>query len=211
MQRTACAKPDLETYTLLLNALLNKFHKFPTCYVYLRGVKSLAKQMKASGVVPDGFVMNMIIKAFAKCLEVDEAIRIFREMGCLYGIEPNGYTYSYLINGLCEKGRVNEGLGFFKEMRDKGLVPKRSSYMILICCLAMERRFQEATDIVLNMMCQSMSPDFLTYKTLLEELCRDGNGDYAFELLELYRKKDCLMDEKTYNKLLNGLHYLNQE
>jgi pentatricopeptide repeat protein len=121
-------KPTLETYTLLLNSLLRKFNKLNVCYMYLHSVRSLAKQMKAVDVIPDTFVLNMIIKAYAKCLEVDEAIRGFREMG-LYGCEPNAYTYGYIAKGLCEKGRVGKGLEFYKEMREKSLVPRSSTYI----------------------------------------------------------------------------------
>ncbi|KAJ6710983.1 hypothetical protein OIU74_011780 [Salix koriyanagi] len=76
--------------------------------------------MKASGVIPDTFVLNMIIKAYAKCLEVDEAVRVFREMG-LYGCEANAYSYGYLVKGLCGKERSGQGLGFYKEMKGKGV------------------------------------------------------------------------------------------
>ncbi|KAL3531067.1 hypothetical protein ACH5RR_010389 [Cinchona calisaya] len=203
-------KPSLETYTLLLNSLLRKFNRLNVCYVYLHAVRSLTKQMKASGVIPDSFVLNMIIKAYSKCLELDEAIRVFREMG-LYGCEPNAYTYSYIAKGLCEKGRVNQGLGFFKEMKGKSLVPKRSTYVILICSLALERRFEAAIEIAFDMLSNSLSPDFLTYKTLLEELCRDGRGNDALELLQEMRKKDSFMNEKTYSALTNVLHFLNRE
>ncbi|KZV25722.1 pentatricopeptide repeat-containing protein mitochondrial-like [Dorcoceras hygrometricum] len=209
MTKSEDAKPNLETYTLLLNCLLKKFDRLNVCYVYLHAVRSLAKQMKAYGVIPDSFVLNMIIKAYSKCLEMDEAIRFFREMG-LYGCEPNAYTFSYIAKGLCEKGRVNQGLGFYKEMREKGLVPKGSTYMILICSLAMERRFQDAIEALFDMLGNSMSPDLLTYKTLLEEMCRDGRGNYAFELVEEFRKQDSTMNEKTYCTLLNGLHFLSR-
>ncbi|KAL6576768.1 hypothetical protein OROMI_011044 [Orobanche minor] len=206
MLKSEDAKPDLETYALLLNSLLRKFDKLNVCYVYLHAVRSLAKQMKASGVIPDTFVLNMIIKAYAKCLEVDDAIRVFREMG-LYGCEPNAFTYSYLAKGLCEKGRVHQGLGFYREMRGKGLVPKASSYLILICSLAMDRMFDDAIETTFDMLRNSMSPDILTYKTLLGEMCRDGRGNDALELLEGFRKRDSSMNEKTYNSLLNGLHF----
>ncbi|XP_052184190.1 pentatricopeptide repeat-containing protein At3g25210, mitochondrial [Diospyros lotus] len=210
MLKSDDTKPSLETYTLLLNALLRRFNKLNVCYVYLHAVRSLTKQMKASGVIPDTFVLNMIVRAYSKCLEVDEAVRVFREMG-LYGCEPNAYTYSYIVRGLCEKGRVNQGLGFYKEMKGKDLVPKGSAYMILICSLAMEQRFEDATGIVFDMLGNHMAPDLLTYKTLLEELCREGRGNDALELLEELKKKDTMMNERTYKMLLNGLHSLNQE
>ncbi|KAK9281710.1 hypothetical protein L1049_004614 [Liquidambar formosana] len=204
MLKSEDCKPTLETYTLLLNSLLRRFNKLNVCYIYLHTVRSLTKQMKASGVIPDTFILNMIIKAYSKCLEVDEAIRVFREMG-LYGCEPNAYTYGYLAKGLCEKGRVNQGWVFYKEMRGKGFVPSGSTYMILICSLSLERRLEDAIDVVFDMLGKNMAPDLLTYRTLLEELCREGRGDDAFELLEKIRKMDRLMADKTYKTLLDGL------
>ena len=182
-------RPTLETYALLLNSLLRRFNTKTVCYVYLRSVRSLSRQMKACGVIPDTFVLNLIIKAYSKCLEVDEALQVFREMG-LYGCEPNAYTYGYVAKGLCEKGRVDEGLGFYKEMRGKGLVPSNSTFMIVVCSLALERRYEDASEVVFDMLSNSMSPDLLTYKTLLEGLCRDGKGDEAFDLLENFRSRD---------------------
>lgn len=210
MLNSVDCKPSLETYTLLFNSLLRRFNKLNVCYIYLHTVRSLTKQMKASGVIPDTFVLNMIIKAYSKCLEVDEAIKVFREMG-LYGCEPNAYTYGYIAMGLCEKGRVSQGLAFYREMRTKDLVPSSSTYMILICSLSIERRYEDATNILFDMLGNSMAPDLLTYKTLLEGLCGEGKGNDAFELLEELRKKDSWMGEKTYKTLVKGLHFLNQE
>ncbi|XP_028807363.1 pentatricopeptide repeat-containing protein At3g25210, mitochondrial [Neltuma alba] len=210
MLKSEDCKPTLETYSLLFNSLLRRFNKLNVCYVYLHAVRSMTKQMKASGVIPDTFVLNMIIKAYAKCLEVDEAIRVFHEMG-LYGCEPNAYTYGYIAKGLCEKGRVNQGLGFFKEMRGKCLVPSTSTYVIIICSLALERRFEDAIEIVFDMLGNSRSPDQLTYKTVLEGLCREGRGNEAFELLDEWRNRDISMNDKTYKILLNGLHFLSRE
>ncbi|XP_065873109.1 pentatricopeptide repeat-containing protein At3g25210, mitochondrial [Euphorbia lathyris] len=205
MLKSNDCKPTLETFTLLLNSLLRRFNKLSVCYIYLHSVRSLTKQMKASGVIPDTFALNMIIKAFSKCLEMDEAIKVFREMG-LYGCQPNAYSYGYIVKGLCEKERVTQGLGFYKEMKSKQLVPGGGAYMILICGLAMERRYKEAVEVLFDMLENSMSPDLLTYKTVLEGFCREGKMDEAFELLEECRKRDGLMSQKTYKILLNSLH-----
>nr|KYP45163.1 hypothetical protein KK1_033296 [Cajanus cajan] len=204
------SKPNLETYSLLFNSLLRRFNKLNVCYVYLHAVRSLTKQMKASGVIPDTFVLNMIIKAYAKCLEVDEAIRVFREMG-LYGCEPNAYSYGYIARGLCEKGRVDQGLRFYKEMRGKGLVPSTSTYVIIVSSLALERRFEDAIEVMFDMLGKHRSPDHLTYKTVLEGLCREGRADEAFELLDECKKRDASMGEKMYKALLNELYVVCRE
>ncbi|KAJ7969194.1 Pentatricopeptide repeat [Quillaja saponaria] len=92
MLKSEDCKPTLKTYSLVFNSLVRRFNKLNVSYVYLHAVRSLTKQMKASGVIPDTFVLNMIIKAYAKCLDVDEAIRVFGGMG-LYGCESNAYRY----------------------------------------------------------------------------------------------------------------------
>ncbi|KAL9228359.1 hypothetical protein vseg_003949 [Gypsophila vaccaria] len=200
--------PDLDTYTMLFTVLLKKFTKLNVSYVYLNSVRSLRKQMKLFGVVPDVYVLNLIIKAYAKCLEVDEAVRVFREMG-LYGCEPNKYSYSYLVKGFCEKGRVFEGLKLFREMREKGLVGTSSAWMVLVCSLALERQFVVAVEVLRDMIGNEMSPDMLTYRTLFDEMCRDGKGNDAVELLEEFRGKDLKMVDKNYKALLNSLHFVN--
>ena len=55
------------------------------------------EQMK----VLDTFGQNMIIEAYSRCFEVDEAIKFFREMG-LYGCQPNAYTCGYIATRLWE-------------------------------------------------------------------------------------------------------------
>jgi pentatricopeptide repeat protein len=139
---------------------------------------------------------------------LDEAIRVFREMG-LYACEPNGYSCSYIAKGLCEKGRVEQGFGFYKEMRVKSLVTSTSAYVIIVCSLALERRFEDAIEVMFDMLSNSRSPDHLTYnKTVLEGLCREGRVDDAFELLDECKKRDFYMNEKMYKTLFNDLQFV---
>ncbi|KAK8541591.1 hypothetical protein V6N13_137807 [Hibiscus sabdariffa] len=91
-------------------------------------------------------------------------------------------------------------------MREKGLVPKGSAYMILICSLAMEQRLDDAVDVTYDMLGNSMAPDLLTYKTVLQELCRGGRSKDAFGLLEEWKKRDLSMGPKNYGILNNGNH-----
>ncbi|KAF0902854.1 hypothetical protein E2562_019159 [Oryza meyeriana var. granulata] len=76
----------------------------PASMVYLHAVRSLSRQMKASRVAPDTFLLNLIIKAYARCLEIDDALKVFREM-LLYGYEPNEFANGYIVKAMFQKGR----------------------------------------------------------------------------------------------------------
>ncbi|WOG81131.1 hypothetical protein DCAR_0100276 [Daucus carota subsp. sativus] len=91
---------------------------------------------------------------------------------------------------------LNKSLMFKLLFRKK--INCSEKYMILICSLAMEQS-------------NSLPPDFLTYKTLLEGVCREGKGDQAFQFLDDFRKRDHMMKENTYKMLLNGLHFVSRE
>ncbi|KAG6521451.1 hypothetical protein ZIOFF_018570 [Zingiber officinale] len=93
---------------MLLAVVLRRISKPPVSYVYLHSIRSLVRQMKSSGMILNTFTLNLIIKAYARCLEMEEAIQVFREMG-LYGCEPNEYSYGYIMQGLLPEGVVGEG------------------------------------------------------------------------------------------------------
>ncbi|KAK1293597.1 Pentatricopeptide repeat-containing protein [Acorus calamus] len=205
--RSSDLRPTLDTYSMLLHALIRRFGRREVCYTYLPAVKSLVRQMKTAGVIPDKVFLNMVVKAYSMCLEMEEAIRVFKGMG-LYGCEPDKHTYAYVVKGLVEKGRLEQGLGFYREMREKGFVPSRCAYNVLVSGLALERRFDEAVEVVFDMIGNSMSPDLLTYRTLLEEMCRGGREREAFELLGELKGKGRAMNEKTHSRLFDGLRLL---
>ncbi|KAF0914820.1 hypothetical protein E2562_031923 [Oryza meyeriana var. granulata] len=54
-------------------------------------------------------------------------------------------------------------------------------------------------------------PDMITYRTLLEEMCRAGRAEEAFELLEeLKGRMRGQLDQRMYSELLDGLHWISQ-
>ncbi|KAF8697997.1 hypothetical protein HU200_035501 [Digitaria exilis] len=210
MPAAAGCRPDVETYTLLLSAVVRRVRRPPASMVYLHAVRSLSRQMKASGVVPDTFLLNLIIKAYARCVEVDDALKVFREMP-LYGCEPNEFTYGFIVKAMFQKGWTDKGMVYFAEMREKGFVPSGGVYMIAVSALALEWRFEESRKVLLDMLDCKRKPDMITYRTLLEEMCRAGQTEQAFEVLEeLKGRKQGSLDQRMYSELLDGLHWISQ-
>uniref|UniRef100_A0A0E0L8Q3 Pentacotripeptide-repeat region of PRORP domain-containing protein n=1 Tax=Oryza punctata TaxID=4537 RepID=A0A0E0L8Q3_ORYPU len=207
---SAACRPDVETYTLLLTAVVRRVRRPPASMVYLHAVRSLSRQMKASGVVPDTFLLNLIIKAYARCLEVDDALKVFREMP-LYGCEANEFTYGYIVKAMFQKGRTDKGMVYFREAREKGFVPTGGVYMTAVSALALEWRFEESRNVLIDMLDCKRKPDMITYRTLMEEMCRAGRAEEAFELLEeLKGRKRGPLDQRMYSELLDGLHWISQ-
>ncbi|KAK1604496.1 hypothetical protein QYE76_028169 [Lolium multiflorum] len=207
---SAACRPNVETYTLLLSTVVRRVRRPPASLVYLHAVRSLSRQMKASGVVPDTYLLNLIIKAYGRCLEIDDALKVFREMP-LYGCEPNEFTYGYIVKAMFQKGRTDKGLEYLKEMREKEFVPSGGVYMSAVAALALEWRFEESREVLLDMLDCKRKPDMITYRTLLEELCRATRTEDAFELLEeLKQRKRGALDQRMYSELLGGLHWISQ-
>ncbi|KAJ1258330.1 hypothetical protein BS78_10G067100 [Paspalum vaginatum] len=210
MPAAAGCRPDVETYTLLLTAVVRRVRRPPASMVYLHAVRSLSRQMKASGVVPDTFLLNLIIKAYARCVEIEDALKVFREMP-LYGCEPNEFTYGYIVKGMFQKGWTDKALVYLAEMSEKGFVPSGGVYMIGVSALALEWRFEESRRVLLDMLDCKRKPDMITYRTLLEEMCRAGRTEEAFEVLEeLKGRKRGPLDQRMYSELLDGLHWIAQ-
>ena len=83
--------------------------------------------------------------------------------------------------------------------------------MIAVSALALEWRFEESRRVLLDMLDCKRKPDMITYRTLLEEMCRAGQTEQAFEVLEeLKGRKRGPLDQRMYSELLDGLHWISQ-
>jgi pentatricopeptide repeat protein len=83
--------------------------------------------------------------------------------------------------------------------------------MSAVAALALEWRFEESREVLLDMLDCKRKPDMITYRTLLEELCRATRTEDAFELLEeLKQRKRGALDQRMYSELLGGLHWISQ-
>ncbi|KAG6521487.1 hypothetical protein ZIOFF_018608 [Zingiber officinale] len=200
---------QVETYSMLLAVVLRRIGKPTVSYVYLHSVRLLVRQMKSSGMIPDTIALNLIITAYARCLEMEEVIQVFREMG-LYRCEPNEYSYGYIVQGLCQKGWLEKAMNYFKEMRSKALVPTTTIYMAIICSLSLERRLEAAVEVVYDMLENYKAPNILTNQTLLEEMCREGRLEVAYNLLEELRQRKGAMKGRMQSDLLASLHWVCQ-
>ncbi|KAK7303262.1 hypothetical protein RJT34_14164 [Clitoria ternatea] len=196
-----CFRPSIKTYNILFAALLGRGNNSYINHVYMETIRCLFRQMVNDGVKPDIFSLNSMIKGYVLSLHVNDALRIFHQMGVVYDCQPNSLTYDYLIHGLCAQGRTNNAKELCYEMKSKGFIPNSKSYNSLINSLAIGGDIEEAVNYLWEMTDKQRSADFITYRTVLDEICRRGTNQEAMGFLKELQEKD-LVDGHAYRKLL---------
>ncbi|CAL0304095.1 unnamed protein product [Lupinus luteus] len=202
--RVLNCKPSIRTYHILFSALLSRGHNTYINYVYMGPIRSLFRQMVNDGIEPDIFSLNLMIKGYVLSLHVNDALRIFHQMGGVYDCKPNTFTYDYLIHGLCAQGRTNNAKEICHEMKTKGFIPSSKSYNSLVSALALGGEVDEAVNYLWEMIEKQRSTDFITYRTILDEICRRGRVQEAMKLLQELQEKD-LVEGHDYRKLRHVL------
>lgn len=194
-------RPSIRTYNILFAALLSWGSNSYINHMYMETIRRLFRQMVDDGIEPDIFSLNSMIKGYVLSLHVNDALRIFHQMGVVYKCLPNSFSYDYLIHGLCAQGRTNNARELCNEMKNKGFVPSSKSYNSLVNALALGGDVEEAMKYLWEMIEHQRSADFITYRTVLDEICRRGRVGQAMSLLKEFQEKD-LVDGHTYRKLL---------
>lgn len=196
-----CFRPSVRTYNILFAAFLGRGSNSYINYVYMETSRCLFRQMVNDGVKPDIFSLNSMIKGYVLSLHVNDALRIFHQMGVVYDCQPNTLTYDCLIHGLCAQGRTNNAKELCCEMKTKGFVPSSKSYNSLVNSLALGGEIEEAVNYLWEMTDKQRSADFITYRTVLDEICRRGTIQEGMRFLQELQEKD-LVDGYVYRKLL---------
>uniref|UniRef100_A0A2P2PJL5 Pentatricopeptide repeat-containing protein At2g27800-like n=1 Tax=Rhizophora mucronata TaxID=61149 RepID=A0A2P2PJL5_RHIMU len=194
-------RPSIKTYNILFTAMLSRGRNSYINHIYMETIRCLFKQMVNDGIEPDIFALNSMIKGYVLSLHVNDALRIFHQMGVVYSCSPNSFSYDYLIHGLCAQGRTSNARELCNEMKGKGFVPSGKSYNSLVNALALNGEVDEAVDYLWEMIKKYTSADFITYKTILDEICRKGKFGEAMRLLKVWEGRG-LVDDLTYKKLL---------
>ena len=198
---TLDCRPSIRTYDILFAAFLSRRSDSYINHMYMATIRSLFKQMVNDGIEPDIFSLNSMIEGYVLSLHVNDALRIFHQMGVVYNCLPNSRSYDYLIHGLCAQGRTDNARKLCNEMKRQGFVPSSKSYNSLVNALALGGEVDEAVSYLWEMTEKQRSADFITYQTVLDHMSKQGRKQDVMSLLKKLREKDRL-DEHTYQKLL---------
>ncbi|KAE8690974.1 Detected protein of unknown function [Hibiscus syriacus] len=165
----------------------------------------LWQRMVTNGLVPSNVMNNNVILAYCKVQNMDMAHTTFSEM-IERGFKPNAITYSMLIDVHFSKGDAERALDVFYEM--VGVHIALSDYTFNIIVNGLSKVGWCAMDSALRVyreMCESgISPNVITYTSMVNGLCKSDNMDLALKMHYEMKSKGLQLDVTAFNALIDG-------
>ncbi|XP_050213360.1 pentatricopeptide repeat-containing protein At2g27800, mitochondrial-like [Mercurialis annua] len=206
MRESRCSgyRPSIRTYNSLFTAMLSRGRNSYVNYMYMETIRCLFRQMVSDGIEPDVYALNSMIKGYVLANHVNDALRIFHQMEAVYKCVPNAFSYDCLVHGLCVQGRTRNARELYDEMGRNGFVLSCRSYNSLVNAFALGGEVDQAVSYFWEMIGRKKPPDFITYRTILDEICRQERVGEAMRLLKEWQDKD-LVHGPAYGELLDVL------
>ncbi|PQQ04288.1 putative pentatricopeptide repeat-containing protein [Prunus yedoensis var. nudiflora] len=188
--------PSLFRFTKVL-CLVARLKQYST-------VISSYNQMAVSGMVPDVYVLNILINCFCHLNQMGSSFSVLGKFFKL-GFEPNAPTVNTLINGFLLENRVVEAAGIFNKMIKAGnCQPSAITFGTLVKGLCMKGNNGAAIQLLRKMEERAFKPDRIVYNTIIDSLCKDTLLVDALNLLSEMMSKGIAPDVRTYTSLIQG-------
>ncbi|CDY60361.1 BnaCnng36130D [Brassica napus] len=194
--------------------------------------KEYVSKIVEAGLEPDFFTDTSLVMGYCRSKDLDSAFKVFEEMS-LKGFRRNEVAYTHLIHGLCVERRVDEAMELFARMKDDddgdNCYPTVRTYTVLINALCgskrksealvlrkemsergitpnihTERKFEEARELLGDMVEKGLVPSVVTYNALINGYCEYGMMEDALDVVELMESRNVSPNTRTYNELIHG-------
>ncbi|XP_061349897.1 pentatricopeptide repeat-containing protein At3g61520, mitochondrial-like [Gastrolobium bilobum] len=165
MEKTG-VKPDTVTYNTLVS-YLGKVGDFATA-------SKVLKKMIEEGFEPSVVTYGALIHAYCLKDNVNEAMKIFREMCSTSKVPPNTVIYNTLIDALCKNNNVERAASLMDDMKVKGIQPNTTTYNAILNGVRDKKMLHKAFELMDRMIEDACRPDYITMEILTEWLSAVG-------------------------------------
>ncbi|XP_009794463.1 pentatricopeptide repeat-containing protein At1g06710, mitochondrial [Nicotiana sylvestris] len=201
IMRTSSCIPNRVTYEVLLCALLNRKK--------LGRVKRVLNLMISEGCYPGQKIFNSLVHAYCRSGDYWYAYKLLKKMdGC--GCKPGYVVYNILIGGICgieelpSKDVLELAEDVYNEMLNARQVLNKVNVVNFARCLCGFGKYEEAFNVIKEMMSKGFIPDVSTYSKVIGFLCNASKVDKAFLLFQEMMRNGIIPDVYTYTILIDS-------
>ncbi|KAF8400661.1 hypothetical protein HHK36_013961 [Tetracentron sinense] len=142
--------------------------------------KWVESYIEREGVAKTVELCNALIDMFAKCGDVDEALRLFQKMD-----EKTIVSWTSVIVGLAMHGRSAEAVAFFEEMRRAGVALDDVAFIGLLSACSHSGMVEQGRHYFKTMMSEcSIAPKMEHYGCMVDLFSRAGRVKEALEFVQ---------------------------
>ncbi|XVE92301.1 hypothetical protein REPUB_Repub01dG0085300 [Reevesia pubescens] len=170
----------------------------------LEEAEEMVKKMERSGIGPDVFSYNQMVKGLCNANRPDKAYLLV-----VNKMEANGLadavSYNNIIKAFCKGGHIGKAYKLFEEMGRKGIAPDLVTFTTLIKAFLKEGSSDIAKALLDRMSGMGLLPDHIFYTTIIDHLCKSGKVEMACSVFDDMIMQGVKPDVISYNALINRL------
>ncbi|PWA94556.1 pentatricopeptide repeat (PPR) superfamily protein [Artemisia annua] len=178
-------------------------------------VKQFIDDMFDRGLNPDTVTYGTMIDAFSKQGSISHAVRVYDDM-IKMGKKPNLVIYNSIVDGLSKNLSVDVAKIMVDELKKLGLLDAVTLNSLLngYCAnwkvnealnLFLQMQEDEAKELMEMMVAQGLTPDSITYTTLLTNACKKSSAEEVVALHDDMVVKGVTPDSQTYDDIVGPL------
>lgn len=177
------------------------------CSKDLAGVWETWREMKENQVQPSRITLGCMVEALASNGEADSALAVINDALSDPQSQDlvNAVMYSSVMKTFSQDRQFDRVWIVYQEMLDRKIQFTVTTFNTLLDACARSQEIRRAGPLLRAMSEQNITPNIVTYGTVIKAYCSANQLDEAFEVLEdMQRSTSIAPDEVMFNTLMDG-------
>lgn len=173
----------------------------------LNGVWRTWREMKENQVQPSRITIGCMVEALASHGEADSALAIINEaLADPQGKQlVNAVIYSSVLKSLSQHKQFDRVWSVYQEMLGQNIEFTVTTFNALLDACARSQEIHRAAPLLRAMSDQNITPNIITYGTVIKAYCAANQLDAAFQVFDdMQHTPNMVPDEVVYNTLIDG-------
>merc|ERR1719272_836203 len=171
------------------------------------GIWRCWKEMCSRHISPTSITIGCMIEAIVSNGDTEGAYDLIQQIQddehCRSAL--NSVVYCSVLKGFTRERKIDRAMAVYKEMREGSAELSVIMFNTLIDTCARCGRMDYLPNLLADMKTQRLTPNIVTYSTMLKGYCQNGEVQKGFAILEQMKTEAHLKpDEIMYNSLLDG-------
>ncbi|KAL8153752.1 hypothetical protein V2J09_011512 [Rumex salicifolius] len=179
------------------------YNSLMSCETNYKEVSHLYDRMQRAGLKPDVVSYALLISAYGKARQEEEALAVFEEM-LDAGVRPTHKVYNILLDAFAISGMVEQARTVFKSMRRDRCTPDLCSYTTMLSAYINASDMEGAEKFFKRLRQDSIRPNVVTYGTFIKGYAKVSDTQKMMEKYEEMQKCGIKPNQTVFTTIMDA-------